>query len=161
MFISCLIKLQETGWPQELNWTDLSSPNKHTVTTKTPCRVAKSLTVPHLYFTFSSWSMFACNLANQAKNCNINWHCIERMHPFCSIPVLVLTISGCSALSNVSHLLCCLDPVILHIQHLETFQQDVLRWSRHRRREGGLQGPRRQAAQILNGQLQISRALCF
>lgn len=71
-----------------------------------------------------------------------------------------MSVSGCSALSKTSHLLCCLDPVILHIQHLETFQQDVLRWSRHRRREGGLQGPRRQAAQILNGQLQNKAELC-
>lgn len=32
------------------------------------------LTLTHLYFTLSSWSMFACNLANQAKNCNTDWH---------------------------------------------------------------------------------------
>lgn len=61
---------------------------------------------------------------------------------------------------KTNHLLRCLYPVILHIQHLETFQQDVLRWSRHCRREGGLQGPRRQAAQILNGQLQNKAELC-
>lgn len=29
---------------------------------------------------FSSWSMFACNLANQAKNCNTNWHRFKTKH---------------------------------------------------------------------------------
>lgn len=31
-------------------------------------KASKSL--PHLYFTFSSWSIFVCSLANQEKNCN-------------------------------------------------------------------------------------------
>lgn len=125
------------------------------VTAQSRCRVKKiTLTFPHLYFMFSSWSMFACNLANQAKNCNTNWHRFKTKH-FAH----QATVSCCSLLAKKSNLLCCFYPVILHIKHLETLEQDVLCWSGHSRRKGGLQGPGRKAAQILNGQLQSKAGL--
>ncbi len=60
----------------------------------------------------------------------------------------------CFLLAKSTYLLCCLYPVTLHVKHLETLEQDVFCWSGHSRCEGGLQGPRRKATQVLNGQLQ-------
>lgn len=145
--------------------TALPSLNKHiaitfSVTAKSRCRIKKIiLTFPHLYFTFSSWSMFACKLANQAKNCNTNWHRFKTKHLIVVQYVWLATVSCCSLLAITSHLLCCFYPVILHIKHLETLEQDVLCWSGYSRRKGGLQGPGRKAAQILNGQLQSKPGL--
>lgn len=57
------------------------------------------------------------------------------------------------ATGKANHLLCRLYPVTLHVEHLKALEQDVLRGGGHCRCEGGLQGPRRQAAQVLDGQL--------
>lgn len=103
--------------------------------------------------------MFACNLANQAKNCNKSWHCIKTMPLIIVRYACLASVGCCLLLPKTSHLLCCFYPVIFHIKHLKTFEQDVLCWRGHGRRERWLPGPRRKAAQILNGQLQSKAGL--
>lgn len=103
----------------------------------------------YLYLELSSWSMFDCNLANQEKNCNT-----EHMHIVVGAEETSAGTAMCLLYRVPSHLLCSLDPVTLHIKHLEALEQDVLCRGGDGRCEGGLQRPGRETTQVLNGELQ-------
>lgn len=70
----------------------------------------------------------------------------------------VKSLTGCITVC-VRNLLCRFYPIVFHIEHLKSFEQDVFCRIGHSRRERGLQGPRRQAAQVLDGQLQSKTRL--
>ena len=65
----------------------------------------------------------------------------------------------CVCVGLVTHLLGRLYPGVLHVQHLEALEQDVLGGVGHRGAEGGVQRAGGQAAQVLDGELGHTEAL--
>lgn len=133
---------------------------KHPTITKcmTPWSTIKHYNFKHLYLELSSWSMLACNLANQEKNCKTNWHHVTAVH-LLMVQGVWVWLATAVVTSDDSHLLCSFYPLSVHIEHLETLEQDVLCWSRHSRCERRLQGPWWKATQVFNGELQNQTGL--